>query len=395
MSSTPSGISLYVHWPFCLSKCPYCDFNSHVAETIDHAAWRRALLTELDYFAARTKTGPEEKHLTSIFFGGGTPSLMEPETVAAIVTRAGYHWKIDADTEITLEANPTSVEAAKLAGFADAGINRASLGIQSLDDGALKFLGREHSAGEAIKALEVAKKTFPRISFDLIYGRPDESVDAWRDELSRALDLAADHLSLYQLTIEKGTPFYVQDRDPGLGLPDENSAADLYEATCEMTAKAGLRLYEISNHARPGFEARHNLEIWRGGDYVGIGPGAHGRLTVPGADSPRTRLATRQISNPVGWLAQVSDIGHGGAEETTLSEEETIHELLLTGLRLSEGIQAARFRRLTGRTLEEALEPEPLDRLIAGGFLIIDKAGLRTTDKGRLCLNTVLGELVG
>ncbi|MBT5751146.1 MAG: radical SAM protein, partial [Rhodospirillaceae bacterium] len=227
MRSHSSGISLYVHWPFCLAKCPYCDFNSHVADTIDHPAWRRALLTALDHFAIREETGAGEKYLTSIFFGGGTPSLIDPATVAALIERAGDHWKIDANIEITLEANPTSVEAGRLTDFFAAGVNRASLGIQSLDDAALKFLGREHSAAEALKALETAKRIFPRISFDLIYGRPDETIKGWRGELSQALDLATDHLSLYQLTIEKGTPFYTRDRDIGLGLPGENSAADL------------------------------------------------------------------------------------------------------------------------------------------------------------------------
>jgi len=390
MNSQASGISLYVHWPFCLAKCPYCDFNSHVAETIDHKAWRRALLTELDHFAARPEAGAGEKYLTSIFFGGGTPSLMEPETVAAIIERAGDHWKIDANIEITLEANPTSVEAGRLADFFAAGANRASLGIQSLDDAALKFLGREHSAAEALKALETAKRIFPRISFDLIYGRPDETAEEWRDELSQALDFATDHLSLYQLTLEKGTPFYAQDRDVGLGLPGENIAADLYEMTLEMMALAGLPAYEISNHARPGFEARHNLDIWRGGDYMGIGPGAHGRLT-----GQKARLATRQISNPANWLAQVEGRGHGGVPETALSKEETLHELLLTGLRLTEGISNARFYDLTGLTLEAALDDGQLERLTTGGFLIFDEAGLRTTDQGRLCLNTVLGELLG
>jgi len=390
MNSPSSSIGLYVHWPFCLAKCPYCDFNSHVAETIDHGAWRRALLTELDHFAARPPSGAGEKTLTSIFFGGGTPSLIEPATVAAIIERAGDHWKTDDQIEITLEANPTSVEAGKLTDFFAGGVNRASLGIQSLDDAALKFLGREHSAAEALTALETAKRIFPRVSFDLIYGRPDQTVDGWRGELSQALDLAADHLSLYQLTIEKGTPFYTKDRDIGLGLPGENIAADLYEMTLEMTAAAGLPAYEISNHARPGFEARHNLDIWRGGDYVGIGPGAHGRLT-----DQKTRLATRQISNPANWLAAVSEHGHGGVPETPLSMEETLHELLLTGLRLTEGISDARFCDLTGHPLKEALDSAQLERLTTGGFLIFDETGLRTTDRGRLCLNTVLSELVG
>src|SRR5262245_38165171 len=279
------GFGLYVHWPFCLSKCPYCDFNSHVRAAIDHSRWRAALLRELDHYAAHTRG----RRLTSIFFGGGTPSLMEPATVAAVIERAAEHWPLASDVEITLEANPTSVEAGKFAAFRTSGVNRVSLGVQALNDADLKFLGRHHSAAEARAAIDIARRHFARYSFDLIYARPGQSAAAWRSELAEAVGLAGDHLSVYQLTIEPETVFGAAHRRGELAVPREEEAAALFELTQERLGEAGLPAYEISNHARPGGESRHNLTYWRYGDYVGIGPGAHGRLTV-GSE----KLATRQ-----------------------------------------------------------------------------------------------------
>ena len=287
------GFGIYVHWPFCLSKCPYCDFNSHVREAVDHARWRQALLRELDHYAALTPG----REVTSIFFGGGTPSLMAPDTVAAIVGRVGQNWRLAPDAEITLEANPTSAEAGKFAAFAAAGVKRLSLGIQSLDDKALRFLGRQHSAGEALEAIGLARTHFPRFSFDLIYARPEQDPAEWRRELDRALEEGADHLSLYQLTIEENTVFHGAWRRGELSIPEDEEAGGLFDLTQEVMTEAGLPAYEVSNHARPGQESRHNMTYWRYGDYVGIGPGAHGRLTLRGEGEgagAQRKLATRQ-----------------------------------------------------------------------------------------------------
>ncbi|HEY9537310.1 MAG TPA: radical SAM family heme chaperone HemW, partial [Kiloniellaceae bacterium] len=284
-----AGFGVYLHWPFCRSKCPYCDFNSHVRESIDQARWRAALLSDLEHAAA--KSGP--RRVSSVFFGGGTPSLMPAETVAAALEKIAALWGLPAGTEVTLEANPTSAEAARFAAFARAGVNRLSLGVQALDDAALKFLGRQHSAAEALAALGLARSAFPRISFDLIYARPGQGTRSWRDELAEALALQPEHISLYQLTIEEGTAFHGAWRRGELVLPEQEAAATLYEATALHLAEAGLPAYEISNHARPGGECRHNLTYWRYGDYVGIGPGAHGRLSWDGA-----KHATRQHRAP-------------------------------------------------------------------------------------------------
>ena len=380
------GFGIYMHWPFCRSKCPYCDFNSHVREQVDQTRWRLALLAELDHYAGAT-TG---RQLDSVFFGGGTPSLMPPSTVAALIERIAEHWPFSKDVEITLEANPTSVEAANFSDLAAAGVNRVSLGIQALDDAALRFLGRGHNTAEALAALNLARRHFRRFSFDLIYARPGQTPESWRAELARALDLAGEHLSLYQLTIEANTAFEGAYRRGEFVMPTEETAADLYEATQATLEDAGLPAYEISNHARPGAECRHNLVYWRGGDYLGIGPGAHGRLTEAGA-----RFVTRQHRAPEAWLAQVEAVGHATRERRALSLVERQEELLLMGLRLSAGITRARFRHAMGHEIEEVIVPSRLAPLIDGGFIELDNEGLRATPAGRQRLNAVLAALMG
>jgi oxygen-independent coproporphyrinogen-3 oxidase len=379
------GFGLYIHWPFCRSKCPYCDFNSHVRESVDQERWRRALLAELDHYAQATAG----RRLDSVFFGGGTPSLMPPATVAALIERIAHHWPDSPDLEITLEANPTSVEAANFAALAEAGVNRVSLGIQALDDAALKFLGRTHSAGEGLAALDIARRHFARFNFDLIYTRPGQSVAGWMKELEQALALAGEHLSLYQLTIEANTAFEGAYRRGDFVLPDEETAAELYEATRDRLAGAGLPAYEISNHARPGAECRHNLVYWQGGDYVGIGPGAHGRLTIAGS-----RYVTRQHRAPEAWLASVESQGHATREYRALSPAERQEELLLMGLRLSRGISRQRFHQALGSDIEEAIASASMAPLIDGGFLELDETGLRATPAGLQRLNAVLAALV-
>ncbi|HVR69183.1 MAG TPA: radical SAM family heme chaperone HemW [Verrucomicrobiae bacterium] len=379
------GFGLYVHWPFCRSKCPYCDFNSHVRAAVDHGRWRRALLAEMAHYGAAT----EGRRLTSIFFGGGTPSLMEPETVGAVIEQARKIWQADAGVEITLEANPTSVEAEKFAAFRDAGVNRVSLGVQSLREADLKFLGRQHSAGEAQQAIELARRYFDRFTFDLIYARPGQTVAAWREELREALTLAGNHLSVYQLTIEPETAFASAVRRGDFTVPDEDSAAELYEATQEALAEAGLPAYEISNHARPGEESRHNLTYWRYGDYAGIGPGAHGRLTLAGV-----KYATRQHRAPEAWLEAVEQKGHATRQRDVVDAEARREEMLMMGLRLAEGVDADRFASETGETLLSALDPPRLKALIEGGFVELDKSGLRATAAGRQRLNAVLAQLL-
>ena len=387
MSLAPAdgGFAIYLHWPFCQSKCPYCDFNSHVREAVDEERWRGALLAELDHYAAETSGWA----LTSVFFGGGTPSLMAPRTVGALIERIARNWPLTPEVEITLEANPGSVEAAKFAGLASAGINRLSLGVQALNDADLRFLGRRHDVGEALAAMELARRHFPRWSFDLIYARPGQTVAAWDAELDRALELAGKHLSVYQLTIEANTVFEGAHRRGEFALPPEETAEALFEFTQERLAAAGLPAYEISNHARPGAECRHNLVYWQGGDYLGIGPGAHGRLTLEGQ-----RFATRQHRAPEAWLAQVEAAGHATRERKPLSLEDRREELLMMGLRLTEGISRARFRAALGEEIEASLDPARLARLVDGGFLVLDAAGLRTTPAGRLRLNAVLAALV-
>ena len=382
----PEPLGLYVHWPFCLKKCPYCDFNSHVAEeAVPHALWRASLLAELR--AARAETA--DHRLVSIFFGGGTPSLMAPETAAAIIGEARQLWPSGEDLEITLEANPTSVEADRLADFRQAGIGRLSLGVQALDDGALHFLGREHSAHEAMQALELARASFPRVSIDLIYALPGMTADDWRRVLGRALDLGLGHLSLYQLTIEPGTVFHGRHRRGELAMPDEETGEVLFDLTQELAEAAGLPAYEVSNHARPGEESRHNLVYWRGEDYVGIGPGAHGRVVRDGA-----RYAIRRHRAPAIWLDRVRERGDGTQEATRLSPDETAEELLMMGLRLREGVDGRRFWRLVGTTLSEWLAEERLAALAEADLIRFEDHRLSVTAEGRKRLNAVLGYLV-
>jgi oxygen-independent coproporphyrinogen-3 oxidase len=335
---------VYVHWPFCLSKCPYCDFNSHVRHGgIDEARFLHAYKREIATIAARTPG----RIVSSIFFGGGTPSLMQPQTVAAILDAIGKHWIVAPDVEVTLEANPTSVEAERFRGFRAAGVNRVSLGVQALYDDALKALGRLHSAREALDAVAIARKYFERYSFDLIYARSGQTPQQWAGELRRAIAESAEHLSLYQLTIEQGTPFFTLQSLGKLQTPDEDTARALYDTTQEICAEAGLPAYEISNHARPGAQSRHNLVYWRGDEYAGIGPGAHGRL-----EDGRKRIATATEKKPESWLMRVEMLGHGLIEDETLTSEERADEYLLMGLRLSEGIDLARYESFAGRPLD-------------------------------------------
>ena len=382
------SLALYIHWPFCLAKCPYCDFNSHVRERIPQARFRAALRRELAWEAERLGRRP----LNSIFFGGGTPSLMEPDTLAALIDDARRLFDPGDDIEITLEANPTSVEAARFAAFRAAGVNRASIGVQSLEPVALRMLGREHSAAQAITALETARAVFPRISFDLIYARPGQTLNAWRAELRQALTLAADHLSLYQLTIEPGTRFEAMHRRGEIALPDPDTAAALYEATAEEAGRFGLAAYEVSNYAVPGGESRHNLAYWRYRDYAGIGPGAHGRITIPSKGG--TLFATRRHRAPEAWAERVERDGHGTVGESPLQPDERAREMLLMGLRLTEGIDSNRFAARAGVSLGEALEPSVLRQAIDEGYLAWRGTSLACTPAGRLRLDALLVEMV-
>ncbi len=375
----PFGV--YVHWPFCRAKCPYCDFNSHVRHGgVDEGRFLAAYLTEFDHFGALTPG----RTVSSIFFGGGTPSLMRPGSVAAIIDAIAKHWRIATDAEITLEANPTSVEAENFAGYRASGVNRLSLGVQALDDQSLKALGRQHTTDEALAALALAKRHFARVSFDLIYAREGQTVRAWQAELSRALDYAADHLSLYQLTIEDGTPFAARHAAGSLRVPSSDTARDLYLLTQELCEAAGLPAYEVSNHARPGSESRHNLIYWRGHDYAGVGAGAHSRITTRG-----TKHALSTFKSPEAWLAKVEASGHGLTSDETLSAEESAEEYLLMGLRLAEGIDLDRLAAIDGRVLDETR----LRALEGDGFITRHGSRLAATPKGRLVLNRLILEL--
>ncbi len=378
-------LGVYIHWPFCKSKCPYCDFNSHVREGIEQARWRDALLTELNY-AALEAPG---RRVETIFFGGGTPSLMEPETVGALIERVHELWDCAPALEVTLEANPTSVEAGRFAQLKQAGVNRVSLGLQALDPAALTFLGREHSVDEALAALDTARRTFDRYSFDLIYARPGHTVESWDAELARALEMAGDHLSLYQLTIERGTRFFADHAKGAFKLPNEEDAAALYELTQKRLAEAGLPAYEISNHARPGAECRHNLIYWRYQDYVGVGPGAHGRFAEGGG-----KVARRRRSGPEAWLAAVESDGHGTAETSLVSGRDLVDEALMMGLRLAEGIDRQTFASVAGSDPVLALGEQRLAPLVKAGFLEVSKTHLAATPAGRQRLNAVLERLV-
>jgi oxygen-independent coproporphyrinogen-3 oxidase len=382
MADTGAAFGLYVHWPFCQSKCPYCDFNSHVRrDGIDEERFAHAIAREIETTAARAPG----RTVTTVFFGGGTPSLMRPQTVAAILDAAANHWTIAPDAEITLEANPNSADAARFRGYRDAGVNRLSLGVQSFDDAALKLLGRIHGADEARKAIALAHASFERVSFDLIYARPGQTIDAWRRELREALDLAGDHLSLYQLTVEPQTPFAALYEVGRLLMPDDASARDLYDLTAGICGEAGLPAYEISNHARPGGECRHNLVYWRGQDYAGVGPGAHGRLMIAGS-----RHATATEKRPETWLMRVEALGHGLVADDILNRDEQGDEFLLMGLRLAEGIDPARYAAITGRPLDRAR----IARLQDEGAIVIDADGrLRVTQAAFPLLDAVVADL--
>ncbi|MGJ4930919.1 radical SAM family heme chaperone HemW [Bradyrhizobium sp. HKCCYLS2038] len=383
MSSADSeAFGVYVHWPFCLSKCPYCDFNSHVRHVaIDQDRFARAFGQEIATTAART--GP--RTVSSIFLGGGTPSLMQPQTVGAILDAIGQHWHVARDVEVSLEANPTSVEATRFAGYRAAGVNRVSLGVQAMDDASLKMLGRLHTADEAMKAVAIARGAFDRYSFDLIYARPDQTPAMWTEELTRAIGEAAEHLSLYQLTIEEGTPFFGLHAAGKLKTPDEGLARTLYDVTQEVCGRHGLPAYEISNHARPGAECRHNLIYWRGQEYAGIGPGAHGRLDIDGI-----RHATATDKRPEAWLMRVESNGHGVMTDDQLNTEERADEFLLMGLRLREGIDPKRYAAISGR----ALDPRRIALLREEGAIIVDADGrLRVTQEGFPVLDAVVADL--
>lgn len=375
------GFGLYLHWPYCQSKCPYCDFNSHVMGTVDQKEWRDAYLTQIARYAKETAGNL----LQTIYFGGGTPSLMEPELVADIIAASQSAWPTTNNLEITLEANPGSVEVGRFQAYRAAGVNRVSLGLQALNDDALKALGRAHTKSEALSALEVAKSTFERVNFDLIYARQFQSLEEWRKELAEALALAGDHLSLYQLTVEEGTIFHkraVIGRLPG--LPEEELGAEMFDLTQEMTAAAGLPAYEVSNHARTGSESRHNLIYWRGGDYVGIGPGAHGRITGTGG-----RVSTVAHKSPMQWLQSVKNSGSAESEREILRPEDITIEYLLMAMRTNEGVNLPRYHAIRG----VALSQEKIQGLSDLGLVEIADDHLKTTAKGRPLLNGILREL--
>ncbi len=377
-----AGFGLYIHWPFCQAKCPYCDFNSHVSAEIDQARWLAAYISEIKRVSSETR----DRILTSVFFGGGTPSLMSPEMVAAILDEVRRGWRAKNDLEITLEANPTSIEMARFQGFRDAGVNRVSVGIQALNDDDLRRLGRMHNVAEARSAFDVAQRCFDRVSFDLIYARQHQSVDDWQNELKTALGMAADHLSLYQLTIEPGTVF-AERYDRGLlrGLPGEDPAADMYDVTQNLCEAAGLPAYEVSNHAKPDAASRHNLIYWRGGDYAGIGPGAHGRLTKGGR-----RFATETALMPQAWLERVEQAGSGETIGSELSRVEWSEEYLMMAMRLREGADLARYESIR----QAPLNQERLDALQEMGLVSLQNGRLSATTTGRPILNAILAELL-
>jgi putative oxygen-independent coproporphyrinogen III oxidase len=381
MNTDQTPLALYVHWPFCVSKCPYCDFNSHVRDSVDQQVWRDALLADLAYEVAALPG----RRLGSIFFGGGTPSLMPPATVAAILDAAEKAWGFEPDIEITLEANPSSVEAARFGDIAAAGVNRVSLGLQALNDEALHFLGRAHDVTEGLAALATAQAAFERVSFDLIYARPGQSIADWHGELTSALSFGTEHLSLYQLTVEPGTRFATEEREGRLALPDPDFAADLFELTRATTARAGLPAYEISNHARLGAESRHNLTYWRYRDYLGVGPGAHGR---------RGGLATVRHRKPENWLSAIARNGHGLESEMALAPSERATEALLMGLRLGEGVDLARISGLTGIAIGGLIDDRAVTHLASHGLIERDGDQLRVREAGMLLLDGILAEIV-
>ena len=381
MSTGDAGFGLYIHWPFCQSKCPYCDFNSHVAERVDQTRWLKAYLAEIDRVGQETAG----RRLQSVFFGGGTPSLMDPDTVFAILDRVRATWSVANDWEVTLEANPGSVETGKLRAFRSAGVNRLSMGVQALNDADLKRLGRLHTAADAIAAFDVARACYDRVSFDLIYARQDQTPEDWAAELTRALDMAVDHLSLYQLTVEDGTAFGDRHAKGGLkGLPDEDRSVALYEITQDLCGAAGLPAYEVSNHARDGAQSQHNLIYWRGGDYAGVGPGAHGRLTLEGR-----RWATEALKAPSAWLDAVEKHGAGELPREDIGALARAQEYVLMSLRLSEGLDLERLQAISGQALPQAAVSD----LCALGLIATDAGRVRATPQGRLVLNAVIRRL--
>lgn len=379
------AFGIYIHWPFCKSKCPYCDFNSHVSEAIDHKRWMQAYLKEIDYWANLT----QGRTVDTVFFGGGTPSLMQSETVAEILAHIQKKWRVANDWEVTLEANPTSFETEKFRDFYAAGVNRVSIGVQSLYEADLKFLGREHSPDQARFAIAEAQKIFPRVSFDLIYARPKQTLDAWRTELSEALQMASGHLSMYQLTIERGTPFHTRHARGEFKIPEQDLAADLYDVTQDMMGQAGYPAYEISNHAIVGQESRHNLIYWRYDDYAGIGPGAHGRLT----DQDGQKFATRGHRAPDIWLDKVDQDGHGIHPFEPVNALARYQEALMMGMRLSEGLPISRLVDAYGAPIDDILSKDKIATLVKEGILEDHPDMLKTTPQGFKCLNAVLAYL--
>lgn len=373
------GFGLYIHWPFCQAKCPYCDFNSHVSASVSQPAWQAAYLSELDRLAAETG----DRILGSVFFGGGTPSLMNPDTVDAILARVQKNWRVRNSLEVTLEANPTSVEAGRFKGYRQAGVNRISMGFQALNDSDLRRLGRLHTTVESFQAFDIAQENFDRFSFDLIYARQDQTLSAWEVELRQALSLGAEHLSLYQLTIEDGTAFGDRLAAGGLrGLPDDDLSAEMFLLTQDICASAGLPAYETSNHAKPGQESLHNLTYWRGGDYLGVGPGAHGRISAA-----NQRVATDTLLSPSAWLDAVETTGSGEKTRTVITPSEQAVEYLMMGLRMSEGIDIKRYSYLSGGAPN-------LSDLLGHGLVEVHNGILKATSKGRPLLNAILREIL-
>ena len=381
-------LAIYIHWPFCKSKCPYCDFNSHVREEVEVARWKSALLRELHHMAEIVGTDYE---ICSVFFGGGTPSLMPPDIVATLIEAIGALWAVDTTSlEITLEANPTSSEAEKFRGFRDAGVNRVSLGVQSLNQEALSFLGREHSAEEALNAVQMASEIFDRHSFDLITARPEQTLSQWEDELRRALPYTKDHLSLYQLTIEQGTAFqHLYDKGELL-MPEDALAADFYQLTADILGEHDIYAYEISNYAKKGGECRHNLVYWQGDDYIGVGPGAHGRIH----DLDGQARATSTLKSPERWLSSVEKHGHGIEINTVLSPTDRAEELLLSGLRLTEGINLTSFNNITKNDIYQTINQQELIKLVGLGLMEVTDTHLRTTPRGILLIDSILGKIL-
>lgn len=379
------NLAIYIHWPFCKSKCPYCDFNSHVLNSVNHDEWRAAYIREIDNFADYIK----QHNISSIFFGGGTPTLMEPQTVEVIISHLQKLTRFTNDIEITLEGNPTSVEAAKLAAFKQAGVNRVSLGVQSLNASDLAFLGREHSATEAQRAVEAARNVFDNYSFDLIYARPQQTLQEWENELQTALKMAGNHLSLYQLTIEKGTRFFTDYTKGKFQMPGDDLAADFYLLTREIMEAHGMPAYEISNHAKAGFESRHNLSYWHYDDYLGIGPGAHGRITMEGR-----KTAMMMTSMPENWLKSVAENHHGIQTKMPLNDDEVIDEIIMMGLRIREGISQKRFQGITGKRIEDIISQKKINKFTQNQLVEFSPEYLRCTQEGMLLVNSIAAELL-